>query len=318
MMDRRNFLLATFLTSLTATGLLSAEEEIVFVHSTEGNFRTIYGNAELKKQFLQFLTNVFNLFPEKEFHQLIADVTTTQTTDKAIYLLTQKQLNTISPTLSIFEYELPALWHQKEEMARQTVQLLGEGSTYNGYLEVGSSGRYLDYLEEVVNIEGKRYYIDVKQPGYGIDEMVDRGQITIGADFIPLDDYQTDFTSIAKESLDLVCVYIGFHHIPKHLRMKFITDISDRMKLGAKLILRDHDCFSADQTAMVGLAHDVFNMGTYETWDYNQKELRNFYSLHYIQTLMIGLGFTLHTEVMYQNGDPTKNTLMMFTKVQNV
>lgn len=317
-MERRSFLLTTFLTSLTATGLLSAEEERTFGHSAPGNFKTIYENAALKEQFLQFLTNVFNLFPEKELHQLIADVTKREKGDKAIYLLTQKQLENISPTLSLFRYELPALWQQKEEMARQTVKLLGEGSKYDGYLEVGSSGRYLDYLEEEVDIEGQRYYIDVNEPGYGIDEMVDRGQVTVGADFIPLHDYKTDFSSIANERLDLVCVYIGFHHIPKNLRIKFITDIRDRMKVGAKLILRDHDCFNADQTAMVGLAHDVFNMGTNESWDYNHNELRNFYSLRYIQTLVKSLGFTLHEEVLYQQGDPTKNALMMFTKVQNV
>jgi len=317
-MDRRNFLLTTFLTSLGVIGLLNAEEDNPFENVGSGNFKAIYDNAALKVQFLQFLTNVFNLFPEKELHQLIADVTKTQKGDKAIYLLTQKQLENISPTLSLFRYELPALWHQKDEMAAQTVKLLGEGSTYDGYLELGSSGRYLDYLEEAVNIEGKRYYIDVKEPGYGIDEMVDRGQITVGADFIPLSDYKTDFSSISNESLDLVCVYIGFHHIPKHLRMKFISDIRDRMKVGAKLILRDHDCFNAEQTSMVALAHDVFNMGTNETWDYNENELRNFYSLRYIQTLVKSLGFTQHDEVLYQQGDPTKNALMMFTKVQNV
>jgi SAM-dependent methyltransferase len=204
---------------------------------------------------------------------------------------------------------------QKDEMARQTLELLGKDGTYDGYLEIGSLGRYLDYLEEEVEIKGERYYADGKEPGYAITEMIDRGQITIGAKYISFTDYKTRYTDfIPKGSLDLVTVYIGFHHCPKDLRIPFITSIRDTMRVGGKLILRDHDCDTEEQKTLVALAHDVFNMGTNESWKYNSKEVRNFYSLQFICDFVSQLGFKFDKRTLFQKGDPTKNALMMFTK----
>jgi SAM-dependent methyltransferase len=205
---------------------------------------------------------------------------------------------------------------QKDEMAKQTLQLLGDGGTYNGYLEIGSSGRYLDYLEEKVTIEGERYYADGKEPGYAITEMVDRGQIKIGAKYIPLADYKTKYSdTIAKDTLDLVTIYIGFHHCPLELRIPFISSIRDTLRVGGKLILRDHDCDTEEQKVMVALAHDVFNMGTKESWSYNNSEIRNFYSLDFICDFVEQVGFKFDKRTLFQEGDPTKNALMMFTKI---
>jgi len=201
-------------------------------------------------------------------------------------------------------------------MARQTLELLGEGGTYNGFLEIGSSGRYLDYLEEKVNIEGERYYADGKEPGYAITEMVDRGQINIGATYIPMADYRTQYADIIpNESLDLVTIYIGFHHCPLDLQISFISSIRDTMRVGGKLILRDHDCDTEEQKVLVALAHDVFNMGTKESWEYNSKEFRNFYSLNFICGFVEKIGFTFDKRTILQEGDPTKNALMLFTKI---
>ena len=281
-----------------------------------GNFRYIYLQDSLSKRFYFFLENVFNLYPEEKMHQLIADASKSNLSDKEVYLAAQQGLDDISPGLSIFKYQLPALFKQKDEMARQTLELLGEGSTYNGYLELGSSGRYLDYLEEKVEISGKRYYADVKEPGYAITEMVDRGQIRIGAEYIPMSGYQTRFSNyIEIESLDLVTVYIGFHHCPAHFRNPFISSVAEVLRPGGKLVLRDHDCDSEDQKRIVALAHDVFNMGTRESWQYNADEVRNFYTLDFIISYVENLGFRFDKRTLFQEGDPTKNALMLFTKV---
>ena len=150
---------------------------------------------------------------------------------------------------------------------------------------------------------------------HSITEMVDRGQIKIGADYLPMSNYQTRFTNyIAKESLDLVTVYIGFHHCPMHFREPFISSLGDVLRSGGKLILRDHDCNSEDQKRLVALAHDVFNMGTKESWEYNESEIRNFYTLDFIIKFVEKLGFNFDKRTLFQEGDPTKNALMMFTK----
>ena len=286
------------------------------ITSAGNNFKQIYLSLQLKSEFFKFLKNVFTLFPEEDFHKLIADAAAQKKNDEAIYLEVQSKLDDISPMFSSFRYTLPSLMKQKDEMAKQTLQLLGEGGTYNGYLEIGSSGRYLDYLEEKVNIEGERYYADGKKPGYAISEMVDRGQIKIGAKYIPLADYNTKYSdTIPKDSLDLVTVYIGFHHCPLDLRIPFISSIRDTLRIGGKLILRDHDCDTEEQKVMVALAHDVFNMGTKETWNYNSTEVRNFYSLDFICNFVEQIGFKFDKRTLFQEGDPTKNALMMFTKL---
>lgn len=313
-MKRRNFIKNT-LFFITSTQIFS--HHALNINSViRSNFKYIYTNTKLKKEFFLFLKNVFNLFPEKEFHQLIYDNTILKNTDKEIYRITQSKLDEISPFLGIFRYQLPALMHQKNEMSEETVALLGKGNQFTGYLEIGSSGRYLDYLEESIAIKGKRYYADGRKPKYSFAEMVDRGQIAIGAEYIEFTNYETKFSDhIAANSLELVTIYIGFHHCPLELRTQYISSIRDTMKMGGKLILRDHNCDTEDQKVLVALAHDVFNMGTKETWDYNSKEIRNFYSLDFICAFVEKIGFKFNKRTLYQKGDPTKNALMVFTKI---
>lgn len=300
---------------LTSTMVFS-KSFIEPINKTLGNFKHVYLNENLRKEFFKFLENVFHLFPENKFHQLLFKTTKEKKSDKEIYEETQSKLDEITPYFAAFKYKLPALYKQKEEMAKQTLVLLGKKQKgYSGYLEIGSSGRYLDYLKDKRTFNGQMYYADWEKPGYGVSEMVDRGQVSVGATYIPMNDYETKFNQyVKKESLDLVTVYIGFHHCPLNLRESFIASIRDLLRKDGKLILRDHDCKTQDEKAMVGLAHDVFNLGTNETWEYNQKELRNFYSLDFIQDFVEKMGFTFDRRTLFQEGDPTKNALMLFTK----
>lgn len=299
-----------------ATATFATNSAAKLVLNIKSNFKYIYDNTRLKADFYKFLQNVFNLYPEEELHNLISESTDKYATDKEIYMNAQGKVSDISPFFSIFKYQLPALMKQKDEMAKQTVELIGEDTVYNGYLEIGSSGRYLDYLEEKVTIKGQRYYADGKEPGYGITEMIDRGQMAIGAEYIPMADYKTKYSALIENGqLELITVYIGFHHCPIELREPFISSIRDTMRVGGKLVLRDHDCNSEDQKTLVALAHDVFNMGTKETWKYNNDEVRNFYSLDFIIGFVEDIGFKFHKKTLFQEGDPTKNALMLFTKI---
>lgn len=313
-MNRRSFIGRCM--AAWATFQLIPQHLFAGIANAGSNFKQIYSSAQLKKEFFKFFKNVFNLYPEDQIHKLIADATSVKRDDKSIYLDVQSKLEGITPMFSSFRYALPALTKQKDEMARQTLELLGKGGTYNGYLEIGSSGRYLDYLEEETNIEGERYYADGKEPGYSVTEMIDRGQIGVGATYIPLADYSTKYSEIIpKESLDLVTIYIGFHHCPLDLREPFISSIRDTLRVGGKLILRDHDCDTEEQMTLVALAHDVFNMGTNESWEYNSQETRNFYSLAFICEFVEKIGFKFDKRTLFQKGDPTKNALMLFTKI---
>ena len=66
---------------------------------------------------------------------------------------------------------------------------------------------------------------------------------------------------------------------------------------------------------MAALAHDTFNAGTEESWQFNADELRNFYSIRFIIDLVEDTGFRNNNKLLFQPGDPTRNALTAFTKI---
>ena len=283
--------------------------------NSTSNFQYIYGDAAYKQEFYNFLVNVFHLFPEDKMHALIEVLTKQNPTDKAIYTKGQDALPKIKPMFADLSYSLPALSKQKDVITAQTQSLLGRKKNFSGYLEIGSNGRYLDSLEEKLKIKGERYFLSEFKSSYSPVDIVDRGQIIKAGKDIDLKDYKSSLDKkIPKGSIDLATVYIGFHHCPVPLREGFITSIRDTMSDDGVLILRDHNVHNKKMLHMVALAHDVFNMGTNMTWTYNEKELRNFYSLEDLDQMMVKFGFKSDGRKLYQSGDPTLNALMKYTK----
>ena len=280
-----------------------------------GNFRYIYSNPELRRAFLDFLTNVFHLYPEHEFHALLTRLSGPDTTDEQVYEALREELPDIQPFLGAFRYAIPALKKQKAIMADQTVMLLHPTSRYDGHLEIGSTGRYISVLEDRLDIVGDIFLLHTEEAGYGPEDIVDRGQLTKIGTHIDMGDYSTEFANvIPRNSLDLVTVFIGFHHCPLHKREEFVSSVIDVIRPGGKLILRDHDAHNEDMWRMAALAHDTFNAGIEESWQFNDNELRNFYSLRFIIDYIEKLGLTYDGDLYFQRGDPTRNGLMGFTK----
>lgn len=280
------------------------------------NFRHVYGNPKLRQAFFDFLVNVFHLYPEADLDSLIARCVASGADDHQVYTECQRSLGDISPFLADLRLSVPALAKQKKVIASQTRQLLGQAQRFDGYLEFGSSGRYLDALEEGLQLEGPRYFVNEVQAGYGPADIVDRGQVTRAGTTFLLNQYQPGLSrQIAPSSLDLVTVYIGFHHCPVQLRDAFLQDIRQVMRPGAWLVVRDHQVDSQDMWHMVALAHDVFNMGTRQSWAYNNAERRNFYSLEFLDGMLRRNGFRGDGRRLYQAGDPTHNALMLYRKV---
>ncbi|OUR65985.1 hypothetical protein A9Q79_02690 [Methylophaga sp. 42_25_T18] len=275
----------------------------------------MYNNSSHRDEFYAFLTNVFHLYPEDKLHELIYKLNQQELVDQSIYKKLQDNLPDLKPLFADLTYAIPALSKQKKIIAEQTSQLVDSNKRYDGYLEVGSTGRYLDSLEETLDIKGDTFFLTDKRATYSPIDIVDRGQIAKAGKDIDLENYNSNLNNyIPNKSIDLATVYIGFHHCPLDLREEFITSIRDTMKDDAPLILRDHDAHNEKMSRMVALAHDVFNMGTNETWTYNDDELRNFYSLAELEAMMNQFGFKSDSRKIYQKGDPTLNALMVFRK----
>ncbi len=281
----------------------------------QGNFRFVYGNPQLRAEFRNFLVNVFHLYPEDELHELIRLASMAHSTDESTYRALQENLGEIKPFLADLTYALPALKKQKKVMAVQTADLLSTNDRLDGYLEIGSTGRYVDALEETLRIRGDRFFVSNIEPSYSLVDMLDRGQLPKAGAFIPLADYQMNLAdTIAPNSLDLVTVYIGFHHCPIGLRESFFASIRDAMSPKGRLIVRDHDVHNEKMWHVVALAHDVFNMGTKESWNFNADERRHFYPLTKLHDMLSKAGFKTDGRRLVQEGDPTINTLMLYRK----
>jgi len=278
------------------------------------NFQAIYGDPQLRAAFLLFLTNVFHLYPEDRLHALIGEIAQPGTPDREVYLQLQRRLPEVKPFLSEARLALPALWKQKAEMARQTLELLGSTPRIDGFLEIGSTGRYLGKLRTMAAITGDVVLLHTDAPTYSPIDIAERGGLRKIGRHVPLADY-APVTDVGEASLDLVGNYIGFHHAPPESRDAFVKSLHRALRPGGRLILRDHDVDSPGMNRMVALAHDVFNMGIGVDWSVNQQEIRNFTSVPEIVGYLEGLGFRYGRRPLLQDGDPTHNALMEFVKV---
>src|SRR5262249_9220468 len=110
---------------------------------TGSEFRAVFDDVTWSDKFYRFLQNIFHLYPEDRFHALIKDSSARLATDKEIYNDVQAHLPKIKPLLAPLTHALPALKKQKREMARQTLELLGNRKSIDGYVEIGSTGRYV-------------------------------------------------------------------------------------------------------------------------------------------------------------------------------
>lgn len=318
--DRRElFSLSLYAVVTLATSRVWSQELANFIiknaQADPGNFKLIYSNPQLKSEFFLFLKNVYNLYPEDKFHKLINEAASKMKTDQDVYAYILERLSDIKPFLSELTYALPALGHQKKEIADQTMSFLKRRGKIEGYLEIGTPGRYIGTLEDRLSIEGQIFLVNATKPSYSPIDIAERGQLTPIGEFIPLNDYQPILhANLKPNSLDVVTNYIGFHHCPLPKLDAFLKSTADALRKGGSLILRDHDVDSVEMNAIVSLAHDVFNCGLKETWKTNHSELRYFRSLSQWIQILDKHGLKHEGLPLYQTGDPTKNALLEFVK----
>lgn len=294
------------------------DAENAWAKDQTSNFKAIYGNDKTKSAFLGYLKNVYSLYPENQFHELIDRATQTGSTDKEIYQKIQSQISTITPYFFELRWTIPAMRKERDEMVRQTFEMLGKLKSVNGYMELGSTGRYLSKLEPKIKVSGDIVLLNSVEPSYSLADMMERGQPTKLGRFVSLNKYQPlAAKDVPDSSLDLVINYIGFHHCPPDLRDGFVQSISRVLRKDGRLLLREHDVTSPEMNHMVGLAHDVSNVGLGVSWNVNQQEIRNFTSTVQLVPYMEKLGFKFNADngQLLQAGDPTRNALLMFTKV---
>lgn len=278
-------------------------------------FKTIFLNTKRSDDFYRFLQVIFNLYPEDKFHHLIDSTTKEKNTDEEIYKSVQANLPKIKPFLSELTLALPALKKQKKEMAKQVLQLLGSRKDINGYLEIGSTGRYLSELRKHISLSGNVYLTNDIAPNNSLADIFERGQLTKIGKFIPLTYQPIPNTYIADESIDLVTCHIGLHHCTPELLDGYIKSIHRILRKGGLFIIRDHDVKTPEMATFVSLVHTVFNLGLNVGWETDHSEFKSFKSIDEWSEIISSYGFKDSGARILQDKDPSDNTLVLFTKL---
>jgi len=279
------------------------------------DFRQVYGTPRGADDFYRFLQNIYRLYPEDRFHALIQQATREQANDQAVYRALQAQLPKIKPFLSELTYALPSLAKQKKEMSRQTLKLLGDRRRFDGFLEIGSTGRYLSDLRRHLDLRGDIVTIHDAPPTFSPVDIVERGGLRKLGRFVANDNYAPIAReSIADASIELATVFIGLHHVPLDQLQAYLQSLARIVKPGGLLIVRDHDVTDDAMRALVALAHAVFNAGLGVAWDVNDQELRHFRTVDAWIAMLREVGFEQVGERLLQAHDPTLNTLLCFRR----
>ncbi|MEN9359648.1 MAG: hypothetical protein RL095_1183 [Verrucomicrobiota bacterium] len=279
-------------------------------------FRQVFGDVKQSDAFYLFLQNIFHLFPEDKFHRLLSEVSVQHDTDQAVYQQVQAKLPQIKPFLQPLTYGLPALKKQKAVISGQTLKILGERKMINGYLEIGSTGRYISVLRKKVAVTGRLLLCNDIAPGNGPGDIMERGQFGKLGEFIPLDYLPLDGHGIAPASLDVVTCYIGLHHCPLDRLDAFLQSIRRSLRPGGLFILRDHDVRTPQMHDFVSLVHTVFNLGLDVPWAVNEQEFRRFRPAAEWAEMIEKQGFKDLGFRLAQDKDPTDNLLMAFSKTE--
>jgi FAD/FMN-containing dehydrogenase/SAM-dependent methyltransferase len=278
-------------------------------------FKRVYSDEMWRDKFYLFLQNIYNIYPEDSFHLLIQNMTERYTNDRDIFEHIQQKLPSIKPKFADLRYAVPALIKQKKEIARQTLMILDTNKTVSGYVEIGSTGRYISELKKHLRIKNPIYIINDLEPGYSPVDIAERGQLPKLGQFIAMNNYDEISTqSIPDESVDVVTCYIGLHHVPLTKLDKFVQSIHRILRPGGIFIVRDHDVTTPEMRVFVSLVHAVFNAGLGVSWEENSKELRNFTALDDLITYLGMRGFKSAGKKIVQDHDPSLNTLLEFVK----
>jgi SAM-dependent methyltransferase len=319
-LGRREFLrnvlgvLAGLLAAPSGFAAMLADMAAGATKNDPGNFRAVYLAPDLRDRFFWFLQNVYHLYPEARFHQLIIDLTAKDATDEQVYRALLRRLPALAPRLGSLRYALPALEKQKREIVDQTLSFLG-ADPINGYLEIGSPGRYISELRRRVDVRGPVWLVNDTEPSYSAADLMERGGLAKIGTYVPLGDYDPFAGRIPEGSLDVVTNYIGFHHCPLARLDGFVSSIRRVLRPGGRFVLRDHDVDRRSQWSIVALAHDVFNAGLMMSWDDNHAQVRLFRSIADWTSYLTAAGFRRRTtRLIAQAHDPTNNLLVEFVK----
>lgn len=278
-------------------------------------FRKVFNRMGGQREGIKdFLKNVFMQLDENKFFHLMDSILEDpKLNDEQIYATLYQRIGEAKPDpISLLSYTLKSLDCLKQEIGDQTAELVGK-KKINGYVEIGYPGRMVRSLKDRLNLEGRIYAV-IEQESF--TDYIEAGFPRPYDQFIPINDYvPIAEVAIPANSVDLVCMYIGLHHIPEDKIDPFIASIQRTLRPGGIFILMDHDAYTQGLKDFVDIVHSIFNAGTGVEPNINRQEIRNFHSLHYWIGRVEAQGLVVNSkEPLIRKGDSTLNSLLRFDK----
>jgi len=269
------------------------------------NFYEIVKKDEYKDKFYDFLLNVFRTNEKRVFYTLLDAIDKFDNTD-AIYLHIQKECKISAKTLlspaSVVKI-IKQIFKQNKTIKEQTQALLTRD--IDSFL----------LIEPTDKTKATKLYSAIDK--INLSDVL--GIFPKKADtsfFIQNNETIIDtLEKVGSESVELVSIYGGLHHLTKENRLKAHAQIQRILKPKGLFILREHDVTDDDMFKFVSLIHAVFNAVTGESLEEENQELREFESLETIVNDVTKAGFKETGERLKQYGDPSENTLLCFEKI---
>lgn len=283
--------------------------------SPESKFRHVFSRTNgQRKEIDSFLKNVFMQLNEEAFFSLIDTILDhSELDDVAIYEKLSKNIDKAKPNaVSGLKHSLDALWALKQDLAKQVNYLVDSKTDIKGYVEIGYNGRMVRPLKKYLNISDPIYVINESE---AFSDYIEAGGTRPYDKFIQLNDYEPiSEWAIPTASVDMVCMYIGLHHIPPEKIDTFVASIKRILRPGGMFILMDHDAYTDELKELADVVHSIFNAATNVSPEENQLEVRNFQALQYWIDVLQKHGLVYHPSALtlIRKGDPTLNTLIRF------
>jgi len=308
------------------------------------SYRRLLQSKTLRDQFRsQFLVNIFNLAdPDQVMRVMIrAAYDPSNKNDIDIYKYIHRHFHGSAEEKGVdisllpqFLRAIQQLSQNKEELTRQTLSIvckLGKFGKLQSYVCIGDNGKTIKCLAKELEMKGKLWLVHNSISPTDSNEMpsleavLERGCL----DSVAHKEVKFDYTSelarekldiIPSNSIDLVTMNQGLHHIPLENLYDFLFEVKRILHPQGLFIIREHDLkLSTDRglssgvpCPMLDLAHSVFNAVTGVTVKDEMEEIRAFRSILEWRTILEKAGFVDTLVYEIEDGDPTWDVMMCF------
>lgn len=291
---------------------------LVTIAHSQGSNNLISVLNNQSNEIASFIDNVLRQQPSSSFFNLIDSIkqeSPEELDDTQLYEKICIKMKPLRSRLDVIKI-INLIRFQKNLLGKHIQLLLGDISSLQNCLEIGTPGTYLSTIKN--HIKGEIYVLleqskvtDVFQAHSWDPFKKFKGY----NEYIDLNNYEPISSTIPDNTFDLIVCTIGLHHVPPAKLDDFIVSIKRVLRPGGIFLLREHNAYSKELVSLAYAAHSIFNaMIPQEPTEVEINEVRNFNSLIYWRNVLQDHGFIISPLECLQEGDSTLNTFIKCTK----